>query len=1279
MLTTSEGNCLRSNVMIVPVLVSLLCFGCGDDATNTRSLCDAGECTDVRIADVPEDLCDGSDCAICVIDERGGFCETDYCRLTVEPNQLTEQTRFELREGVPLPNQLEDVVGQRSCELSEPNLPLPESVQLTIRYDSNDIPETFSAEEFVAVDLAVFRLIDSVHAIAQREISSRAQGELVLAISAVPKTFSYDSQLGVHPLDVTDPEALQAELSKYDFTDSFYDGQRFYAANGPRVLIWNEGVPKPTTPPDIVLGRPNLGIEISTPTASNFSGSALGIWSDGEKLVVGEGNRVLIWNRIPTVSYTPADVVLGQADSASTDYNRGGPPDRDTIWGAWDVTSSGNNLLVSDFRNNRALLWTSFPTVTGQPADIVIGQPDFQTTLASNGATPLYQTIGGMFTESGLLVSSGISCRCFLGFENVPETSNPAYDFIVGTLGATAIIGDTDFFRPGGLSPFGFAGLAFRNGYRVSIWDTLPTTTRPADFTIGAIDTRIDGQLGLLSGSNLATGYPFAKVYADDSRMVVADGRRLLVYDTLPTHSFQAADWVIGQPGFTTNLENIDYGGIGSETLAEPTSVDTWGSFVAVADRSNNRVVIRDIADSTATPVILGQPDETSYFPNRDWETISSNSLNAPTGVAFGSDGRLAVADSGNNRVLIWNTFPSADQPADRVIGQPDFNSADVNRGGVPPNIPAARDDSLHHPSGVDWRADFLYVADTFNHRVIEFDANGVATGLWGQADYSQSSPNRNGDWRTPAPDGLARPMDVAVDGDRIWVADAENSRVIGFSTVGGEVAILGSSDGETNASPAYLGGANYGIRIGEPMKSASQSTLHRPSGVFVLDGQILVADTGNHRVVRFSDSSDATWLFGQDDFAARTENSNGLNDASVSGPIGVTAVDGTIWIADSGNHRVLGVPVESARASQILGQTNFARNGINGSAPARDRLDSPGGLAITKDTIWVADAKHHRLVGLTGGQPTAVIGQLDLAGESPNGGSSPSGATLNGPEDLWTDNQRLIVADRDNHRVLIWNEFPNQNTPADIVLGQPDFQSAQPNRGAGSATAAADSLLAPESVFSFNNAIYVADTANSRVLVWDTWPETNGQPADRVLCQPDFTTNAPNSGLGVATSSTCSSPSGVLVTQNHVWIADTVNNRVLRFGDSGEADLVLGQPNFESRSPVNAALEPDGQTFNSPSGIATDDTNLFIVDTGNHRVLAFPIDVDASGSAALYPIGQPSLLTSSPSSATDGLSSPRGVEVFKEPFRATTVYVSDGRKDRIAVFSRVPRPIPED
>ncbi len=94
------------------------------------------------------------------------------------------------------------------------------------------------------------------------------------------------------------------------------------------------------------------------------------------------------------------------------------------------------------------------------------------------------------------------------------------------------------------------------------------------------------------------------------------------------------------------------------------------------------------------------------------------------------------------------------------------------------------------------------------------------------------------------------------------------------------------------------------------------------------------------------------------------------------------------------------------------------------------------------------------------------------------------------------SDGEHLILADRNNNRVLIWNSPPEGNVEPDVVLGQKDFISNSPGEGLGQ-------LNWPVSVSTDGTHLLVADTYNYRVLIWSEFPDQNGQPADLYIQGP--------------------------------------------------------------------------------------------------------------------------------------------------------------------------------
>lgn len=101
----------------------------------------------------------------------------------------------------------------------------------------------------------------------------------------------------------------------------------------------------------------------------------------------------------------------------------------------------------------------------------------------------------------------------------------------------------------------------------------------------------------------------------------------------------------------------------------------------------------------------------------------------------------------------------------------------------------------------------------------------------------------------------------------------------------------------------------------------------------------------------------------------------------------------------------------------------------------------------------------------------------------------------FNHPGDIATDGKHLLLADRNNNRVLIWNKLPEGNVAPDLVLGQKNFTTNNPGVGL-------DQLNWPVGVATKDGRVIVADTYNDRILIWNTVPTKNGQPADLVLAR---------------------------------------------------------------------------------------------------------------------------------------------------------------------------------
>lgn len=196
------------------------------------------------------------------------------------------------------------------------------------------------------------------------------------------------------------------------------------------------------------------------------------------------------------------------------------------------------------------------------------------------------------------------------------------------------------------------------------------------------------------------------------------------------------------------------------------------------------------------------------------------------------------------------------------------------------------------------------------------------------------------------------------------------------------------------------------------------------------------------------------------------------------------------------------------------------------------------------------------------------------------------------------------------------------------------------------------------------NDRVYVADSENNRVLWWNSSALlTNGQPADGVLGQPDFFSNG-----AACTAHGMHTPCGIGIDgAGNVWVADQDNNRVLKFNKPSaptgeEADIVLGQKDFTSNMTGCSAIN-----FNKPLGISLDRSgNVWIADTNNNRVLRFNAPTSVTGEDADMVLGQPNFTSLLPASTNTGLNKPRGVCVDG----SDNVWVADQHNSRVLQFN---------
>lgn len=365
---------------------------------------------------------------------------------------------------------------------------------------------------------------------------------------------------------------------------------------------------------------------------------------------------------------------------------------------------------------------------------------------------------------------------------------------------------------------------------------------------------------------------------------------------------------------------------------------------------------------------------------------------------------------------------------------------------------------------------------------------------------------------------------------------------------------------------------------------------------------------------------------------------------------------------------------VNGPLADLVLGQSDFTTNVANQGGIGYDTLFAPSAVFASAGGLWVVDTGNNRVLEW----PSPPVANKEAAsgaygqstGTGSSSGTSASQLNLASGTDggaVMSDGTRVIIADSGNNRVLIWNDT---TTPADLVLGQTDFTSNTAGGGPSQ-------MAGPRGVWTDGTRLVVSDTENHRVLIWNSFPTTNGQAADVVL-----------GGGGSPSATTMSRPQGVVYDGTRLWVADAANNRVLVWNafpttDSAPADFVLGQTDFSSNV-TNMGGSVGPATLSQPYDVAIGDyagvPSLFVADFDNWRVLVFSPLPTTTGASATAVYGRPDLMSGA-TVDVEPLSAGRTRYVTGVSVHGNRLYVSEsgglpqGDPNRVLRFTLPPAP----
>jgi len=722
---------------------------------------------------------------------------------------------------------------------------------------------------------------------------------------------------------------------------------------------------------------------------------------------------------------------------------------------------------------------------------------------------------------------------------------------------------------------------------RILVWRNARTAGAgaKADFVIGQNDFFSTFALG--PGTVNSVGLRSPTGLAVDSRgnlFVIDNGNnRILRYGraTEQPPDLIQPNLVIGQTSFTASSPNqgntlpnakslalASGGQLFTASLAVDGSGNLW-----VADAGNSRVVRYPASAVTASgpngpdaDLVIGQSNMTT-LQTVDWgkgeSRLLKSALLQPSAVAFDASGRLLVAD-GANRMLVYPAPFRNGMDAARIAGLV------INVQGQPPR-PPVNEYTLFGPEGLFANSAGIFVVESQTNRIVRFDPfeqwpaetellpSPPSKAVFGQPDLLSFRPNR-GD-KEPSESGFFSPTHAVVAGNELFVTDTGNNRVLAMplngTNLGAAVRVVGQ-----------LGFIYRGINLVEGRElylAGGTTSLPLGGGNVLLGGAVVmdrsstpprlyIADTYNNRVLGFADArfvkpgAMADIVIGQTSpqeskINSPTSDADQVTDQGLLVPVGI-AVDasGNLYVADSGNGRVL----------------RFARP-----------FDQPQKV---------------------GQRANLVLGQsgfnIKITDPTQRNMARPYGVAF-------TVEGHLLVSDISHSRVLLFRratggDFSNGQA-ASTVFGQRDFLTATPSNEE-------TRFNSPMHIATdTDDRLYVCDSGNRRVSIFDRVLSATNNPAPAITLT--FGENI-NDRLGPIQGINVSPRTG------EVWIADTLNNRILRY------------PRFDS-----LALNPVPNLRIStglPQAISIDSADNLLIAEGTNRI-AFHYPGLAAASAGHY------------------------------------------------------------
>ncbi|XDD53471.1 NHL repeat-containing protein [Leptospira sp. WS4.C2] len=351
--------------------------------------------------------------------------------------------------------------------------------------------------------------------------------------------------------------------------------------------------------------------------------------------------------------------------------------------------------------------------------------------------------------------------------------------------------------------------------------------------------------------------------------------------------------------------------------------------------------------------------------------------------VYSGWEGVISVENTGIQIICHTTT-------AKRVYGQ--NGSFTSNNFGLTAN-------SLYTPYQALVDSNGLLISDFGNNRVLYYSGTDItASSVYGQVDLSSAMIGTS-------TTQINRPRGLTKDRQGLFITDANNNRALYF-------------EGNNSFASRVYGQPDFISSAPNQGGSTASNTLATPYGMTRDASGLYIVDQGNNRVLYYMDGSIfPSRVYGQVDFLS---SNTGTTATSLVSPEGVSVSSEGVYIADTGNNRVLFYPGTSTLATRVYGQPDFFSNLANNGSIGAGTLNSPKAVLAFGGDVWIVDSFNNRVLLFSGLNTTAskVFGQ---SGSFISSTSNATATTFFQPQGISIGQDGIYIVDTDNNRVLVF------------------------------------------------------------------------------------------------------------------------------------------------------------------------------------------------------------------------------------------------------------------